>query len=116
MADAARRHPAARVFGTLTAYHLGLAFGQPASQLGPVKGGEVLDFAGYTVEVIAALHSRNGAYSMASPGLRVAVPDKPVAVPDKPPTIADLFRAAVRKTAPRTRMSLPDYLTPYTFA
>lgn len=33
----------ARVFGTFTAYHLGLAYGLPTSQLSPVKGGEVLD-------------------------------------------------------------------------
>jgi hypothetical protein len=28
----------------------------------------------------------------------------------------DLFLAAVRKAAPRTRILLPEYLTPYTFA
>ena len=50
----------ARVFGTLTAYHLGLAYGVPAEQLSPVKGGEVLDFGDYTVEVVGSLHSRNG--------------------------------------------------------
>jgi hypothetical protein len=72
-----------RVFGTLTAYHLGLAYGLPASQLSPVKGGEVLDFGSYTVEVVSSLHSRNGAYSMAFPGVRVA----PAAMPE---TIADL--------------------------
>ena len=58
----------ARVFGTLTAYHLGLAHGLPAAQLSPVKGGEVLDFGDYTVEVVSSLHSRNGSYSMAFPG------------------------------------------------
>lgn len=74
----------ARVFGTLTAYHLGLAFGLPTSQLSPVKGGEVLDFGEYTVEVVAALHSRNVSYSMAFPGVRVAVPDKPATIADLP--------------------------------
>lgn len=193
----------ARVFGTLTAYHLGLAFGLPAAQLSPVKGGEVLDFGEYTVEVIAALHSRNGGYSMAFPGVRVAVPDRPVTIADlpegdtlayqltvqggpsvffmgasdfvernleglnpdvamiavpatdvtheyvprllaaldrpatvvpvhwdnfetslsNPPTTTphdqkrlDAFLAAIRKTAPRTRILLPEYLAPYTFA
>jgi len=28
----------------------------------------------------------------------------------------DAFRAAVRRTAPRTRILLPEYLTPYSFA
>jgi L-ascorbate metabolism protein UlaG (beta-lactamase superfamily) len=191
-----------RVFGTLTAYHLGLAYGLPAAQLSPVKGGEVLDFGAYTVEVVSSLHSRNGAYSMAFPGVRVATPAVPetiadlpegdtlafqvtprggpsvffmgasdfaernlaglapdvamIAVPatdathdyvprllaalDRPATVVpvhwdnfetpltnpppatandrarlDDFRAAVRAVAPRTRIVLPEYLTPYTF-
>ncbi|WP_155368354.1 MBL fold metallo-hydrolase [Catellatospora vulcania] len=74
----------ARVFGTLTAYHLGLASGVPAAQLSPVKGGEVLDFVDYSVEVVAALHSRNAAYSMAFPGVRTSPPSP------APRTIADL--------------------------
>ena len=74
----------ARVFGTLTAYHLGLAYGLPPAQLSPVKGGEVLDFGEYAVEVVAALHSRNGSYSMAFPGVRTTVPDKPATVADLP--------------------------------
>ncbi|MFI6230905.1 MBL fold metallo-hydrolase [Micromonospora echinospora] len=193
----------ARVFGTLTAYHLGLAYGLPTSQLSPVKGGEVLDFGDHTVEVVAALHSRNNGYSMAFPGVRVAVPARPakvedlpegdtlaflltprggpsvffmgasdfvernlaglapdvamIAVPNtdvtpeyvprllaaldwpatvvpvhwdhfevalrNPPTVTpgdrdrlDSFLAAVRRAAPRTRIVVPEYLTPYTFA
>ncbi|MFC7245004.1 MBL fold metallo-hydrolase [Catellatospora aurea] len=74
----------ARVFGTLTAYHLGLAAGVPASQLSPVKGGEVLAFGDYSVEVVPALHSRNGSYSMAFPGVRTSPPSP------APATIADL--------------------------
>lgn len=74
----------ARVFGTLTAYHLGLAHGLPTSQLSPVKGGEVLDFGDYTVEVVASLHSRNPSYSMAFPGVRTAVPAKPQTIADLP--------------------------------
>ena len=74
----------ARVFGTLTAYHLGVAYGLSTSQLSPVKGGEVLDFGDYTVEVVASLHSRNKSYSMAFPGVRVAVPTRPEKVEDLP--------------------------------
>jgi L-ascorbate metabolism protein UlaG (beta-lactamase superfamily) len=193
----------ARVFGTLTAYHLGQALGLPAAQLSPVRGGEVLDFGDHTVEVVSSLHSRNASYSMAFPGVRVAVPPKPgtvgdlpegdtlayhvtvqdgpsvffmgasdfvernlaglapdiamIAVPatdathdyvprllkalNWPPTVVpvhwdnfevalvnpptttpsdrarlDLFVASVRKAAPRTRVIVPEYLTPYTFA
>ncbi|BCL17311.1 MBL fold metallo-hydrolase [Micromonospora sagamiensis] len=193
----------ARMFGTLTAYHLGMAYGLPTSQLSPVKGGEVLDFGDHTVEVVASLHSRNGSYSMAFPGVRVAVPARPekvedlpegdtlsflltprggpsvffmgasdfvernlagiapdvamIAVPNtdvtpayvprllaaldwpatvvpvhwdhfevalrNPPTVTpgdrnrlDAFLAAVRRVAPGTRILVPEYLTPYTFA
>ncbi|HTJ37038.1 MAG TPA: MBL fold metallo-hydrolase [Dactylosporangium sp.] len=193
----------ARVFGTLTAYHLGQALGLPAAQLSPVKGGEVLDFGDHTVEVVSALHSRNASYSLAFPGVRLAVPAKPATVGDlpegdtlayqvtvqngpsvffmgasdfvernlaglapdvamiavpatdathdyvprllkaldwprtvvavhwdnfevelrNPPTVSksdrarlDLFVSAVRNAAPRTRIIVPEYLTPYTFA
>lgn len=192
----------ARVFGTVTAYHLGQAYGLPTSQLSPVKGGEVLDFGEYTVEVVASLHSRNPAYSIGFPGTHTSVPPRPATVGDLPegdtlayqvnvrggpsvffmgasdfverdlaglaPDVAmvavpstdvtyryvprllaaldwpdtvvpvhwddfqaelrnpppvrpsdgerlDKFVAAVRSTAPRTRVLLPEYLTPYTF-
>lgn len=78
------RQSGARVYGTLTAYHLGLAYGLPSAQLSPVKGGEVLDFGDYTVEVIASLHSRNAAYSVAIPGVRVTVPTRPETIGDLP--------------------------------
>ncbi|MEH1053708.1 MBL fold metallo-hydrolase [Micromonospora sp. CPCC 206171] len=74
----------ARVFGTLTAYHLGLAYGLPASQLSPVKGGEVLDFGDHTVEVVSSLHSRNAGWSMAFPGVRVSQPTRPATIADLP--------------------------------
>ncbi|GAB3063173.1 MBL fold metallo-hydrolase [Micromonospora schwarzwaldensis] len=74
----------ARVLGTLTAYHLGLAYGLPAGQLAPVKGGEVLDFDGYTVEVVGSLHSRNAAWSMAFPGVRFSPPPRPTKISDLP--------------------------------
>ncbi|WP_406037245.1 MBL fold metallo-hydrolase [Micromonospora sp. NBC_00898] len=86
----------ARVFGTLTAYHLGLAYGVPAKQLSPVKGGEVLDFGDYTVEVVSSLHSRNGGWSVAFPGVRVTQPPKPATIADLPEgdTLAYQIRVA----------------------
>ncbi|MEU4676239.1 MBL fold metallo-hydrolase [Micromonospora sp. NPDC023737] len=74
----------ARVFGTLTAYHLGLAYGVPSGQLSAVKGGEVMDFGDYTVEVVASLHSRNASYAVAFPGVRVNPPAKPATIADLP--------------------------------
>ncbi|MEV4488628.1 MBL fold metallo-hydrolase [Micromonospora coxensis] len=74
----------ARVFGTLTAYHLGIAYGLPAGQLSPVSGGEVLEFGDHSVEVVAALHSRNASWSMAFPGVRVGPSPKPATIADLP--------------------------------
>jgi L-ascorbate metabolism protein UlaG (beta-lactamase superfamily) len=74
----------ARVFGTLTAYHLGLAYGVPATQLSAVKGGEVLDFGDHTIEVVGSLHSRNASYSVAFPGVRVSQPARPATIADLP--------------------------------
>lgn len=86
----------ARVFGTLTTYHLGLAFGLPAAQLSPVKGGEVLDFGEYTIEVVAALHSRNAGYSVAFPGVRTTVPDQPATIADLPEGDTLAFQVTAR--------------------
>ncbi|MEV4498318.1 MBL fold metallo-hydrolase [Micromonospora arborensis] len=74
----------ARVFGTLTAYHLGLAYGVPAAQLSAVKGGEVLDFGDHSVEVVSSLHSRNAGYAVAFPGVRVSQPAQPATIGDLP--------------------------------
>ncbi|SNS66991.1 L-ascorbate metabolism protein UlaG, beta-lactamase superfamily [Asanoa hainanensis] len=74
----------ARVLGTMTTYQLGLASGIPVGQLGPVKGGEVLDFGDYTVEVAGSLHSRNASYSVGIPGVRLSPPPKPATVGDLP--------------------------------
>ncbi|MGC5020399.1 MBL fold metallo-hydrolase [Micromonospora sp. DT47] len=74
----------ARVFGTLTAYHLGLAYGLPAGRLSPVRGGEVLEFGDHTIEVVGALHSRNAGYSLAFPGVRVDTPPQPATIADLP--------------------------------
>ncbi|MFI0791430.1 MBL fold metallo-hydrolase [Micromonospora rubida] len=74
----------ARVVGTLTAYHLGLAYGLPVGQLSPVKGGEVLQFGDHSVEVVGSLHSRNASYSMAFPGVRVTPPARPETIADLP--------------------------------
>ncbi|MEE6259395.1 MBL fold metallo-hydrolase [Plantactinospora sonchi] len=74
----------ARVIGTMTTYQLGLASGIPSGQLGLVKGGEVLEFGDYNVEVVASLHSRNASYSIGIPGLRLSQPPKPATVADLP--------------------------------
>ncbi|MFD3938781.1 MBL fold metallo-hydrolase [Streptomyces sp. NPDC058611] len=74
----------ARVVGTETTFHLLVAFGVDPDQISVVKGGEVLDFGGLTVEVVSSLHSRNKRHSYFAPGTLNA---QPAAAPR---TISDL--------------------------
>ncbi|MGW0389829.1 MBL fold metallo-hydrolase [Streptomyces sp. NPDC003042] len=64
----------ARVVGTETTFHLLVAFGVDPAQISVVRGGEVLDFGGLTVEVVAGLHSRNKRHSYFAPGTLNAPP------------------------------------------
>ncbi|MGW5350990.1 MBL fold metallo-hydrolase [Streptomyces sp. NPDC004031] len=75
----------ARIVGTETTYHLLRAYGVEAARIVVVKGGEVLDFDGYTVEVVAGRHSRNAARGYFSPGTLHGP-----AIPPRPATIGDL--------------------------
>ncbi|MFD3328010.1 MBL fold metallo-hydrolase [Streptomyces sp. NPDC058701] len=74
----------ARVVGTETTFHLLVAFGVDPDQISVVKGGEVLDFGGLTVEVVSSLHSRNKRHSYFAPGTLCAPPAA------APMTISDL--------------------------
>ncbi|WP_097243322.1 MBL fold metallo-hydrolase [Nocardia amikacinitolerans] len=84
----------ARVFGTLTTYHVAQACDVPSEQLSVVRGGEVLDFGGYTVEIVGSLHSRTGRYSVTFPGVRTSRPERPATIADLPEgdTLAFLLR------------------------
>ncbi|MGW7367413.1 MBL fold metallo-hydrolase [Streptomyces sp. NPDC054841] len=78
------RSTGARVIGTETTYHVLRALGVDKAQISVVKGGEVLDFDGYTVEVVSGRHSRNARYSYFAPGTLCAPPAR------APETISDL--------------------------
>ncbi|WP_274564789.1 MBL fold metallo-hydrolase [Streptomyces spiramyceticus] len=74
----------ARIVGTETTFHVLVAFGVDPHQISVVKGGEVLDFGGLTVEVVASRHSRNKRHSYFAPGTLNAPPAA------APRTISDL--------------------------
>ncbi|MEE1756383.1 MBL fold metallo-hydrolase [Streptomyces sp. SP18CS02] len=78
------RTTGARVVGTETTYHLLCALGVDPGQISVVKGGEVLDFDGCTVDVVSSLHSRNARHSYFAPGSLNAPPAH------APRTISDL--------------------------
>ncbi|MER7754434.1 MBL fold metallo-hydrolase [Kitasatospora sp. NPDC097643] len=72
------------VVGTATTCYLLQAMGVEPAQLITVKGGEVLDFDGCTVEVVASLHSRNAKHAYWAPGTLTGPPAK------APETIGEL--------------------------
>jgi L-ascorbate metabolism protein UlaG (beta-lactamase superfamily) len=74
----------ARVIGTPTVVNLAAAMDVKSDQLSHVRGGEVLDFGAYTVEVVASLHSRNKSHSIALSGWHLTPPAR------RPATVADL--------------------------
>ncbi|MBT2369902.1 MBL fold metallo-hydrolase [Streptomyces sp. ISL-10] len=78
------RSTGARVVGTETTYHVLRSLGVDKAQISVVKGGEVLDFGGCTVEVVSSRHSRNANWSYFAPGTLNTPP------PQAPRTISDL--------------------------
>jgi L-ascorbate metabolism protein UlaG (beta-lactamase superfamily) len=80
----------ASVLGTESHLNMLKALDTPEAQLTMVRGGEYLQYDGYTVEVLASLHSLTGATGARKqvpfPGTRTGA--RPV--PDRPATVADL--------------------------
>jgi L-ascorbate metabolism protein UlaG (beta-lactamase superfamily) len=75
----------ATVFGTESHHNMLRALGTPTGSLSTVRGGEYLQFNGYTIEVFTSLHSMTGAHKQVPfPGTR------PGAIPARPETVADL--------------------------
>lgn len=74
----------AMVIGSETHRHLLRAFGVDDPSLVIVKGGEVMAFDGYTIEVFAGLHSMGAHKKFALPGHLVADPATPKVVGDLP--------------------------------
>lgn len=86
MADvpAIQRRTEAMVIGSESHWHLLRAFGLADQSLVVVKGGEVMAFDGYTIEVFAGLHSMGANKKYALPGHLVADPPTPTRVGDLP--------------------------------
>ena len=91
----------ARVVGTETTYHLLVALGVDAAQICVVKGGEVLDFGGIIVEVVASLHSRNKKCAYFAPGTLNAPPaTAPSTISDLPEGDTLAFQVTVGPSGP----------------
>ncbi|MFC6021042.1 MBL fold metallo-hydrolase [Plantactinospora solaniradicis] len=75
----------ATVLGTESHHNMLRALGTPPSQFCTVRGGEYLQYDGYTVEVFQSLHSMTG------PSKQVPYPGtRPGTLPPRPQTVADL--------------------------
>ncbi|MEU8540499.1 MBL fold metallo-hydrolase [Streptomyces sp. NPDC048717] len=85
LARPAWRRSRIRVLCHETVSHLIAAMGAPARRLADavlVKGGECLQFDGYTVEVFRSLHSRRPDHGYFAPGHRLAPPPRPSTLGD----------------------------------
>lgn len=97
----------AMVIGSETHANLMRAYGVPEGQIVQVKGGEYMQFDGYTIEVFPGLHSMGPTKKHAVPGHRITVPSMPATVGDLPEgdslcymiTIGGQFRVFMMSTA-----------------
>jgi L-ascorbate metabolism protein UlaG (beta-lactamase superfamily) len=67
----------AMVIGSETHANVMRAAGVPEGKIVPVKGGEYMQFDGYTIEVFPSVHSMGGTKKYAVPGHLVSVPTAP---------------------------------------
>jgi L-ascorbate metabolism protein UlaG (beta-lactamase superfamily) len=104
----------AMVIGSETHANILRAYGVPEKQIVQVKGGEFLQFEGYTIEVFPSLHSVGPTKKYAVPGHRISVPDQPTTVGDLPEgdsfiymlTIGGKFRVFLMSSANYIERSL----------
>jgi len=74
----------AQVIGSETHANIMRAFGVEEGKIVQVKGGEVMQFDGYTIEVFPGLHSLGPTKKYAVPGHRMSVPTTPTTVGELP--------------------------------
>ncbi len=74
----------AQVIGSETHANILRASGIEEGKIVQVKGGEVMQFDGYTIEVVPGLHSMGPTKKYAVPGHRVSVPPAPMTIGDLP--------------------------------
>jgi L-ascorbate metabolism protein UlaG (beta-lactamase superfamily) len=117
---AVQRRSGAMVIGSETHWHLMRSFGLDDAKLVVVKGGEVLAFDGYTLEVFAGLHSLGPTKKYAFPGHLTADPAPPRTIGDLPEgdslcyllTIEDRFSVFLMSTANFVERSLAGLRRP----
>jgi L-ascorbate metabolism protein UlaG (beta-lactamase superfamily) len=78
------RKTGAMVIGSESHINMLRAYGVPEDKLVPCKGGEFMQFDGYTIEVIPSLHSMGPTKKIPFPGRLASVPAVPRTIKDMP--------------------------------
>jgi L-ascorbate metabolism protein UlaG (beta-lactamase superfamily) len=111
------KNTGAMVIGSETHANVLRATGKvPEVKIVQVKGGEFMQFDGYTIEVFPGLHSLGPTKKFSVPGHRFSVPSTPTVVGDLPEgdtliymiTIAEKFRIFIMSTANYVERALTD--------
>jgi len=93
------RKTGAMVIGSETHANVLRAAGVPEGKIVQVKGGELMQFDGYTIEVFPSVHSLGGTKKYAVPGRLVSVPPAPpIRVGDLPEGDTLVYLLTVRET------------------
>ena len=102
----------AMVIGSETHANIMRAYGVPEGQIVQVKGGEFMQFDGYTIEVFPSLHSMGPTKKYAVPGHRFSVPDQPMTVGDLPEGDSFIYLITIGGKFRIFLMSSANYIEP----
>jgi L-ascorbate metabolism protein UlaG (beta-lactamase superfamily) len=105
-----QKKTSAQVIGSETHANLLRAFGTPEIKIVPVKGGEYMQFDGYTIEVFPAVHSMGPTKKFAVPGHLYSVPSMPTTVGELPEGDSLIYLITIRGTFRIFLMSTANYV------
>ena len=88
----------AMVLGSESHINMLRAYGLPEAKLVPCKGGECIQFDGYTIEVIPSLHALGAAKKVLFPGRLTSVPAIPRTIKDMPEGDTFIYLLTVDQT------------------
>ncbi len=105
-----QKKTSAQVIGSETHANLLRAFGIPEVKIVQVKGGEYMQFDGYTIEVFPGLHSMGATKKFAVPGHLYSVPPMPTTVGELPEGDSLIYLITIRGKYRIFLMSTANYI------
>lgn len=100
----------AMVLGSESHINMLRAYGLPEAKLVPCKGGECIQFDGYTIEVIPSLHALGAAKKVLFPGRLTSVPSIPRTIKDMPEGDTFIYLLTVDQTFQIFLMSAGNFV------